>query len=77
MARLEYYVVNHENQWKVKHGGQHYGPYTTQAAAIRASVDAAHEAGKKGYDAQVIVQGIDNKFRTEWTYGRDPYPPKG
>ncbi len=77
MARSQYFVVLHEGRWKIKHNGTHYGPYATQKEAIRKAVDAAHGSGKKGYDAQVLVQGKDNKFRTEWTYGNDPYPPPG
>lgn len=79
MARAHYYVVDHDNQWKISHEGKHYGPYPTQQAAIKAAVDAAHTAGKAGHDAQVLVQRGDgtNQFRTEWTYGHDPYPPKG
>lgn len=77
MARLAYYVVYHENQWKVKFEGKHYGPYNTQKAAIKEAVDTAHKAGKIGHDAQVLIQGTNNQFRTEWTYGHDPYPPKG
>lgn len=74
MARVQYFVVRHEGQWKITLEGKRYGPYRTQRDAIRAAVDAAHET--KG-DAQVLVQGEDHKFRTEWTYGNDPYPPKG
>ena len=77
MARAIYYVVLHQNQWKIKHNDQHYGPYGTQADAIRAAVDTAHKAGQQGHDAQVLVQGRDNQWRTEWTYGHDPYPPRG
>jgi Uncharacterized protein conserved in bacteria (DUF2188) len=77
MARRHYYVVLHQNEWKINFDGQHYGPYRTQALAIRAAVDAAHTEGKKGHDAQVLVQGTNNQFRTEWTYGHDPYPPPG
>ena len=77
MARVQYYVVNHDGEWKITLDGKRYGPYKTQALAIRSAVDAAHETGKKGQDAQVLVQGTDSKFRTEWTYGNDPYPPKG
>lgn len=76
MARAQYVVVHHENQWKIKHLDQYY-TYSTQREAIRAAVDAAHKTGEKGMDAQVLVQGADNKFRTEWTYGNDPYPPPG
>lgn len=74
MARNRYYVVLHQGEWKINYNDKHYGPYSTQKAAIRAAVDAAHKS--KG-DAQVLVQGQDNKFRTEWTYGNDPYPPPG
>jgi hypothetical protein len=77
MARLQYVVVLHQNEWKISFQGKHYGPYQTQRTAIRAAVDAAHKAGKNGDDAQVLIQGTDNKFRTEWTYGNDPYPPPG
>lgn len=77
MARNQYFVVLHDGQWKISFNQKRYGPYKTQAEAIRVAVDAAHSAGKKGHDAQVLVQGKDNKFRTEWTYGNDPYPPPG
>lgn len=77
MARLQYFVVLHDSQWKIKFDGKHYGPYSTQAEAIRDAVDAAHKSGKNGHDAQVLVQGTNNQFRAEWTYGHDPYPPKG
>lgn len=77
MARAQYFVVLHEGEWKIKFDGKHYGPYRTQADAIRGAVDAAHASGKDGFDAQVLVQGRDNKFRTEWTYGNDPFPPPG
>jgi hypothetical protein len=77
MARATYYVVLHQGQWKIKHNDSHYGPYATQKAAIRVAVDTAHKSGQKGYDAEVKVQGENNQFRTEWTYGHDPYPPAG
>jgi len=71
------FVVRHQNEWKISYNGKHYGPYDTQKQAIRDAVDAAYKAGQKGHDAQVLVQGTDSKFRTEWTYGNDPYPPPG
>ena len=78
MARIQYFVVHHQGEWKISLNGQHHGPYLTQAAAIKASVDAAHAEGRKGNDAQVLVQSThSNEFRTEWTYGHDPYPPAG
>lgn len=70
-----YYVVLHEGRWKFEVNDEDHGPFCTQTAAIRAAVDAAQATGEAGGDAQVLVQGRDNQFRTEWTYGRDPYPP--
>ncbi|UXN61723.1 DUF2188 domain-containing protein [Phyllobacterium zundukense] len=77
MARTQYIVVLLNGEWKISYSGKHAGPYDTQKAAIKAAVDAAHKTGQNGGDAQVLIQGEDNKFRTEWTYGHDPYPPKG
>lgn len=77
MARAQYFVVLHEGQWKIKYNDKHFGPYQTQAAAIRVAVDTAQKSGQQGHDAQVLVQGQNHQFRTEWTYGNDPYPPKG
>ena len=73
MNRTQYFVVLHNGEWKITLNGKHYGPYRTQENAIKAAVEAAHKAG----NSQVLVQGRDNKFRTEWTYGNDPYPPPG
>jgi hypothetical protein len=77
MARDVYTVVLHEKQWKVRSAGKHSGPYATQTEAIAAAVEAAHTAGKSNPDgAQVRAQDTNNQFRTEWTYGKDPYPPR-
>lgn len=77
MSRTIYYVVKHQGEWKVKMNDVHYGPYATQAAAITAAKSAAHANARKSVDSQVLVQGENNQFRTEWTYGKDPFPPIG
>ncbi|MBL7847745.1 MAG: DUF2188 domain-containing protein [Cyclobacteriaceae bacterium] len=77
MARLQYFVVYHQKQWMITFEQKQYGPYNTQAEAIRVAIDSAHSSGINGHNAQVLVQGTNNQFRTEWTYGHDPYPPKG
>ena len=41
--------------------------------AIRAAVDAAHVAGLEGLNGQVLLQ---DQMSIEWTYGKDPYPPR-
>jgi hypothetical protein len=78
MVRDVYTVVLYEKQWKVRFAGKHTGPYSTQQDAITAAVDAAHKSGEKNPEgAQVRVQDANNRFRTEWTYGKDAYPPGG
>ena len=76
MARAIYYVLSAGDRWKIRHDDKDYF-YDTQASAIRTAVDTAHKAGQGGHDAQVLVQGHDGQWQTEWTYGHDPYPPKG
>lgn len=73
MSRIQYVVVLHQGRWHITLNGSRYGPYATQAQAI----DAARAAAKGAGHSQVMVQGTDNLFRTEWTYGNDPYPPRG
>lgn len=76
MTRAVYYILSSGGQWKIKYNDKDY-PYATQAAAIRAAVDAAHKAGSIGHDAQVLIQNREGQWRAEWTYGHDPYPPAG
>lgn len=76
MARAQYYVLSAGGRWKIRFDGQDYH-YDTQAQAMKTAVDAAHQVGEMGRDAQVLVQGRDGQWRAEWTYGHDPYPPRG
>jgi hypothetical protein len=71
-AVAQYLVVRDQGQWKISLNGTHYGPYATQRDAVRAAVNAAHEAGRMGLNGQVLLR---DQFRVEWTYGKDPYPP--
>jgi hypothetical protein len=77
MHRDRYFVVLHEGEWKIKHGDDHSHPYATQREAIDAAIEAALHAKDSGKLSQVLVQGENMSFRTEWTYGKDPYPPAG
>ena len=35
------------------------------------------ELAKKQPLGQIVIQKKDGTFQTEYTYGKDPYPPKG
>jgi hypothetical protein len=72
MAHAPFVVFREHGQWAIKSNGVHYGPYPTQRDAVRAAVEAAYEAGRSGLNGQVL---LEDQFRIEWTYGKDPYPP--
>ena len=71
MAHTPYIVFREQGQWHVKSTGVHYGPYTTQRG-YPCCRGRCIRGGPKGLNGQVLLQ---DQFRTEWTYGEDPYPP--
>ncbi|MCI0429634.1 MAG: DUF2188 domain-containing protein [Rhodospirillales bacterium] len=77
MAVAKYIVSLHEQQWWIIHDAKRQGPYDMQRDAIKDAAQTAQEAGKLGHNVQVLVQGEDGKFVTEWTYDEDPFPPRG
>jgi hypothetical protein len=78
--RDKVYVLSHGTKWKVKcehcNAGSNEAITDTQAQAI---VIAKQHVGSlsQGTLSQILVQGQDGQWRTEWTYGKDPYPPTG
>ena len=74
MQRDRYFVVLHEGEWKIKHGTIHSYPYHSQREAIEAAIELALHAKFSGKLSQVLVQGEDLSFRTDWTYGKVPDP---
>ena len=75
-ARKVIYVVSFGSQWKVKCDHCNEEIKNTKLEAIKAAKQ--HVAALTGGTlAQIVVQGADGKFMTEWTYGKDPYPPAG
>ena len=75
MARAEYYVLQDGAGWKIHHDGKDY-PYPSKDAALQAAIYTAYGSGRLGYEAEVLVQARDGTWQRQWTYGRDPYPPK-
>ena len=76
VMRNEIYVLSDGAQWKVKCGHCGEETFSTQAQAIARA--RQHVAGlPPGTLSQIRVQGEGGQFRTEWTYGKDPFPPAG
>lgn len=71
------YVLSHGTQWKMQCEHCSSGTiYRTQADAISAA--RQHVGGlPQGTLSQIRVQNDQGQFRTEWTYGQDPFPPRG
>lgn len=64
-----------EKGWNVKTEGK-----SKAAANFEDKSDAiakAKEIAQNATKGQVIIQKNDGKIQTEYTYGKDPYPPKG
>ncbi len=76
MAHARYYIVQQDDTWMIKFDDEEYGPYKSKSEAMLFAIDAAQKLGETGGEAQVLLMGENNHVRPEWTYGRDPYPPR-
>jgi hypothetical protein len=74
MAKQNQYIVRCGNKWGVR--GEGNGKLTarceTQAEAISRGRAIAQNNG-----SELRIQGRDGRFREAWSYGNDPFPPKG
>ncbi len=68
MPHTRYIVVQHKDEWLIKFGDEEYGPYHSRAEAMLFAIDKNTEVGS---------MGEHGRFRPEWSYGKDPYPPQG
>ena len=74
MALATYAVVRSGNMWTIKYDKQNYGTYKTQQEAITNAIKTANRIGEQGHQAQVLIQGVDNRLHVEWVYGKSPDP---
>ncbi|UVK57570.1 hypothetical protein DBIPINDM_008174 (plasmid) [Mesorhizobium sp. AR02] len=65
MANAKYYVFKKVDLWKVGYDGKDCA-YSSNVAAVVAAIKAAKGAASRGYEAEVLAQSIDGKWRTEW-----------
>jgi hypothetical protein len=54
-------------RWIVQRGGEAYGEYLSEAAAILDAVEAAQDAGARGDEAHVVVNDAAGLARVEWS----------
>ena len=74
VAKKNQYVVRAGNNWGVRGEGNTRltERFDTQQAAIERGREIARNQG-----AELRIQGRDTRFRESWSYGNDPFPPKG
>jgi Uncharacterized protein conserved in bacteria (DUF2188) len=74
MSGKNQYVVKRGSGWGVRGQGNSRltETFDTQRDAISRGREIARNQG-----AELRIQGRDAKFREAWSYGNDPYPPKG
>ncbi len=73
--RRVYEVAPKGDQWTVKEHGatRAVGNFERKSDAL----ERAKEVAKNQPLSQVVVKKQDGTVQTEYTYGEDPYPPKG
>lgn len=74
MSGKNQYVVRAGERWGVRGEGNSKltKTFDTQREAIGLGRNIA-----RNQKAELRIQGQDAKFREAWSYGNDPYPPKG
>lgn len=73
MARAIYRVLPASGAWQVKKDGAVLSNHRTKDPAI----DDARRRALANQPSQVVVHRADGTIETEWTYGDDPFPPRG
>lgn len=70
------YILSYGTKWKVKCDHCDSQVKDTQAEAIRVARRHVAELPASTI-SQILIQRDSGQFRAEWTYGQDPFPPKG
>lgn len=63
----------HGTNWQVKYNGDVLTSHYTKDPAIQSGRGYA----QANMPSQLVIHKADGTIETEYTYGNDPYPPKG
>jgi hypothetical protein len=74
MSRKNQYIVPTDNGWGVR--GENQQRITAEFQTQREAIERGREIARN-HKSELRIQGEDGKFRESWSYGHDPYPPKG
>jgi hypothetical protein len=67
MSPKRYFIVGHDDEWKIKFADEEFGPYRSQSEAMMFAVDAARKLMKRGAAAEVCLLGENGNFSAEWS----------
>lgn len=73
MARTHYRVVPDGSIWQLRRERETLSKHTFKYQAI----EAGQSIARANPPSMLIIHKADGTIETEWTYGDDPYPPKG
>ena len=74
MSKRNQHVVRHSDGWAVRGSG------SQRATSVHSTQRDAIDAGRRIAQTQkteLFVHGRDGKIRERYSYGIDPFPPKG
>ena len=72
MHRQRYVVLCENGGWRIKNVHRHLAvSYSSKAQALSAAIELAEQDGKPGQAPEVLVRHEDERFITEWAYGKD------
>jgi hypothetical protein len=74
-SHLEYVVSCDEGEWIITLLDSRLSSHDCESKALRSAIEAARDAGVRGYRAEVLVRERGNFLRQAWTFGLDPFPP--
>ncbi|SON54238.1 hypothetical protein HDIA_0697 [Hartmannibacter diazotrophicus] len=74
MTRKNQYVVRNGKTWGVR--GEASERLTRTFETQREAIDFGREIARN-QRTELRIQGRDARFREAWSYGSDPFPPKG
>jgi hypothetical protein len=73
MTRKVYRVQHISTNWHVRHNGSSLSTHALKNEAVSAGQSVA----KANAPSQLVVHKLDGTIEYEYTYGDDPFPPKG
>lgn len=73
MPRKVYRVQYINDRWHVRYEGSTLSTHVVKSDAV----SAGQKVAKANQPSQLVVHRQDGTIEYEYTYGDDPYPPKG